>query len=134
MVPNPRIRLLITVVLAALAGMSLCLGILPLTLSKAGIGDETVLLKLLSQFTLYVMLIWAVGGWAVFRLAFPLGSGLILGLTGLASGIFLVLVALHPAAKILAVAGVSGLVYGFLGGLMISRLAAAPSVEEEEPS
>lgn len=134
MVRNPRVRLVLVVILCALAGMSLCLGILPMALSKAKIGDETVLLQLLSRFTPYVMLIWAIGGWGVFRTGFPLGSGIVLGLTGLSSGLFLVLVALHPAIKILAVGGITGLVYGFLGGLIVSRLAAAPSPEEEETS
>lgn len=122
MIKNTKLRLLIGAVLGAGAGASLCLSILPTVLFQAQVGDETTLAFLFSPYVIYIALIWVVGAWAVTRTGFVLGGGLVLGLTGLASSLFLVLIALHPAVKILAVAGLTGSIYGFLGGLLLSRV------------
>ncbi len=132
MIKNPILRALAGVLLGACASLSLTISILPMTLHQAGIGDETTLARLLSQYLPHAALIWAVGGWAVTRTGFAWGGGLVLGTTGLATGLFLMFAALHPAAKILAVGGVTGLIYGFLGGLLLSRLLAAPPAAERE--
>ncbi len=132
MIKNHRLRLLGGMVLGACAGASLCLSILPLVLYKAQIGDEATLALLLSQYVPHTALIWAAGAWAVSRTGIVLGSGLVLGITGLASGLFLMFAALHPAPKILAVGGVTGLVYGFLGGLLLSRLLMGPAAIAKE--
>ncbi len=134
MIKNPKLRLLVGVVLGACAGVSLCLSILPLVLYKAQIGDETTLAQLLSRYLLHTALIWAVGAWAALRTGFVVGGGLVLGIAGLASGLFLMFAALHPAPKILAVAGVTGLVYGFLGGMLLVRVLIDPGGTETEPT
>lgn len=131
MIRNSKLRALLGVVLGACAGTSLCLSILPLTLFQAGIGDETVLAGLLVRFVPYVALIWAAGGWGVSRLGFPLGGGIVMGGAGLASGLFAVSAALHTAPKILLVGGVTGLIYGFLGGLLLGRVLR-PNADDEE--
>ncbi len=132
MIKNPKLRAVAGALLGACASLSLCLSILPLTLHQAGIGDETTLAMLLSRYLPHAALIWAVGGWAVTRTSFVLGGGLVLGATGLGTGLFLMFAALHPAAKILAVGGVTGLLYGFLGGLLLSRLLSPQPDGEEE--
>ena len=40
---KPAIRILVGLVLGALAGVSLCLSVLPLVLQMAGLGDQTAL-------------------------------------------------------------------------------------------
>ena len=133
MIKHPLLRALLGALLGACAGLSLCLSILPMVFHQARIGDEAALALRLSHFMPHVALIWAVGGWAVSRTRVALGAGLVLATTGLGAGLFLVFAALHPAAKILAVGGVTGLVYGFLGGLLLGRiLSPLPDDPEED--
>ena len=124
MIRHPRLRALTGVVLGASAGSSLCLSILPWALFQAGIGEELTLTRLLSAYLPHVALIWAAGGWGVARVGFSLGGGAVLGVAGLAAGLFAVSAALHVAPKILLTGGVTGLVYGFLGGLLLGRILA----------
>ncbi|MCP4291364.1 MAG: hypothetical protein GY780_05960 [bacterium] len=132
MIKNPKLRALIGTVLGACAGMSLCVSVLPLVLFQTGIGDEITLTYLLSRYVLPCMAIWAVGGWAVTRTDSIIRGGVVLSLTGLACAMMLMVLALHPAWNILLVGGVTGLVYGFLGGLLIARiLEAAPPNKAE---
>lgn len=132
MIKNPILRAAAGAILGACASLSLCLSILPLTLHQAMVGDEATLAVLLGRYLPHAALIWAVGGWAVTRTRFVLGGGLVLGATGLATGLFLMFAALHPAPKILAVGGVTGLIYGFLGGLLLARLLSPIPAEELE--
>lgn len=124
MIRNPHLRALLGIVLGACAGASLCVSMLPLALYQARVGDEAVLARLLLAYLPHVALIWAAGGWGASRVAFPLGGGVVLGVAGLVSGMFAASAALHVAPKILAVGGVTGLVYGFLGGLLLGRVLA----------
>jgi hypothetical protein len=132
MIRHPLLRAVVGAVLGACAGLSLCLSILPMVLHQASIGDEAVLALRLSHFMPHVALIWAVGGWAVSRTRVVLGGGLVLATTGLGAGLFLMFAALHPTPKILAVGGVTGLVYGFLGGLLLGRILAPIPEDPEE--
>jgi hypothetical protein len=132
MIKNSKLRYLIGTLLGAGAGTSLCVSVLPLALFQTQIGDEITLTYLLSRYLLPFALIWAVGGMGVARIGFPLGGGLVLGVTGLATGLFLMAMALHPAPKILAVGGITGLIYGFLGGLLLGRVLQVPPAEEPE--
>ncbi len=132
MIKNSKLRMAIGALLGACAGMSLAMGILPMVLFKARIGDETTLTYLLSRYLPHTMLLWAMGGWSVTRTRGYLGGSMVLALTGLASGLLLMFAALNPAPKILAVGGVTGLIYGFLGGLLLARVLAAPSANEAE--
>jgi hypothetical protein len=134
MFQNAKVRFVLSFVLGACAGLSLCVSVLPLVLFQAKIGDEATLAYLLTRFAPHVMLIWAIGGWAAARTGFVLGGGLVLGTTGLATGLFLMFAALHPSLKILAVGGVTGLLYGFLGGMILARVLAAPGPAEEDES
>ena len=126
MIHNPRFRLLLAVVLAGLAGMSFTISVLPLTLYQAGVGDEAVLIRLLSGWLLPVMAVWSVGGWGAMRMPRQVAGALVLGLTGAVTGAMLGAMALHPGLRILGVGALTGLVYGFLGGLIIHRVTAAP--------
>ena len=130
MIRNKVARALVGALLGACTGLSLCLSILPLTLFQAGIGDEIVLARLLSQLVVPMVVIWTVGGWAVTRTGRAIAGGLVLGATGLSSGLFAVAMALQPAPKILAVGGITGLIYGFLGGLLLGRVLS-PTADDE---
>lgn len=130
MIRNPRIRFLLAFGLAGLAGMSFCVSLLPLTLYQAGIGDEMVLTRIFSGWLLPVMAVWSVGGWGLTRVPRQVAGALVLGLAGVLTGLVLGGGALHPSPKILGVSALTGLVYGFLGGLIIHRVAAAPRPEE----
>ncbi len=125
MIRNPRIRSLLAIVLAGLAGMSFCLSLLPMTLHQARVGDEFVLTRIFSGWLLPLMVIWSVGGWGVTRVPREVAGALVLGLTAAISGALLGIMALHPSLKILGVSGLTGLVYGFLGGLIIHRVTVA---------
>lgn len=124
MIRNPRIRQLLAVVLAGLAGMSFTVSVLPLTLYQAGVGDEPVLIRLLSGWLLPIMALWSVGGWGARRPPRQVAGALVLGITGAISGMLLGAVALHPGLRILGVGALTGLVYGFLGGLIIHRVTS----------
>ena len=137
MIKNPRLRALVGMALGAAAGASLCLSILPLTLYQARIGDETVLARMLMPYVPHVAMVWVAGGWGAARVGFPLGGGAVMALAGLASALFAVWSALEPGAstmtvKILAVGGLTGLVYGFLGGLLLGRVLATPGAASDD--
>lgn len=123
--------MLVGIVLGACAGSSLCLSVLPLTLHQARIGDEMILAGRLAGYLPHVALVWAAGGWGVARVGFPFGGGVVLGVAGLVAALFAVSSALHVAPKILLVGGVTGLVYGFLGGLLLGRILAPPGADGE---
>jgi len=132
MIQSRTLRSLLAIALAAFAGISLSLSVLPIALQYLGVGDQLFLGQLMSQYALITALIWAMGGWAVSRVAFPLGGAVILAVVGLASGVVLVALALEPQGKLLLWGGLSGLIYGFLGGLILGRILMVPSGVDPE--
>jgi hypothetical protein len=127
MTNNIHIRRVIGILLGGFAGVSLCLSILPMVMEMIGVGDQTAVAYRLSPYIFQTALVWAAGGWSVTRTNAPLAGSMILGVVGLTSGIILAVYGLHTEAKIVAAGAFGGLLYGFLGGLILGRILALPS-------
>ena len=126
MIRNNHIRRLLGILLGGFSGISLCLSILPMVMEMIGAGDQTAVAYRLSPYILYVALVWAAGGWAVTRTEGPLAAAFTLAVVGLVSGTMLAYFGLHNEVRLLLAGALSGLVYGFLGGLILGRVLCAP--------
>ena len=126
MIRNTHIRRLLGILLGGFAGVSLCVSILPLVMQMIGAGDFTAIAFRLQPYWHQTALVWAAGGWSVTRTAAPLAGSFILGVVGLASGIILAKYGLHSEVRLLFAGAFGGLLYGFLGGLILGRVLSAP--------
>lgn len=134
MIRNIHLRRLLGLLLGGFAGISLCLSILPMVIQMIGAGDQTAVAFRLGSYFPYVALIWAAGGWSVTRTAAPLAGALTMAVVGLVSGLMLAYFGLAPEPRLLMAGAFAGLLYGFLGGLILGRiLSAPPPAEMEEP-
>lgn len=126
MIRHPLLRSLAGALLGAFAGTSLALSILPLVLRWGGLGDDLELIRALSRYVPHAAAVGAGGGWAAARTAFPLAGGIVMAVAGLAAALVVTAAGVAAAPGALLLAGVGGLVYGFLGGLIIARLLVPP--------
>jgi len=126
MIRNPLLRAFIALFLGGAAGSSFCISILPTVLQIGGAGDSSALAFYLSRYMIYTALLWAVAGWSVTRVQHLQAAGIIVAVVGLVSGTGLVGLALAPVLKFMAFGGLAGLVYGYLGGLILGRILALP--------
>jgi hypothetical protein len=115
-----RLRPVGAVILGGFAGLSFNSTILPTVMSSFGVVDEFSARWELGGFAVYTIMVWSVGGWAARKTANPMAGGVILGLVGLVSGSLLTEAAIGSDLKLLAIGGVAGLLYGAIGGMMIS--------------
>lgn len=125
MIRNMHIRRLLGILLGGFAGISLCLSILPMVVEMIGAGDQSAVAFRLSPYVFYVALVWAAGGWTITRTAIPLAGAVILAAVGLVTGIMLAYFGLDMGIRLLAAGAFGGLVYGFLGGLILGRVLCA---------
>ena len=132
MMRNKLLRTLLGIVLGGLGGVSLCISVLPTVLQMTGAGDQMALSYHLAPYIVHTALIWAAGGWAVTRSGSPLAGGLTMAVVGLVTGMLLVVLGLDAEAKLLAGGACGGVVYGFLGGLILGRITEAPAPEGED--
>jgi ABC-type cobalamin transport system permease subunit len=132
MIKNPRIRLLLGIVLGGFAGVSLCVSILPLVLQMIGAGDQTALAYQLAPYIPHAALVWAVGGWAVARTGITVAGATILSIVGLVSGTLLAYFGLGSEARLLGGGAFGGAFYGFLGGLILGRILEVPPPDDAE--
>ena len=126
MIRNNPLRYLLGAFLAGLAGLSFCISVLPVALQIAGAGTQDYLGVILSQYAVYAALIWAVGGWSTARAGFLKAGMIIMGLVGVATGLILVAWGITPEPGYLAAGGLSGLVYGLVGGMILGRILEKP--------
>jgi len=136
MISNRFVRYATALLLGALAGVSLCISVLPLALQASGVGDELALGFYLKRYALHAALIMAVGGWSVTRVRHPLAGALVFGPAGLVTALYLATIGLGRDPRAMAAAAISGLVYGLLGGLILGRVLArpaAPPPDEPDP-
>jgi hypothetical protein len=115
-----RLRPAGAVILGGFAGLSLNSTILPTVLSTFGVIDEFSARWELGGFAVYTVMVWAVGGWAARKMTNPMAGGVILGSVGLISGSLLTEAAIGGGLKLLSIGGLTGLLYGAIGGMMIS--------------
>jgi hypothetical protein len=126
MTSNPILRAFIALLLGGAAGASFCISVLPTALQVGGAGDPSALAYYLSRYMIYTALFWAAAGWSVTRVQHLQAAGIIVAMVGLISGTGLVALALAPNLKYMAVGGLGGLTYGYLGGLILGRILALP--------
>ena len=129
---NPILRTFIALLLGGTAGVSLCVSILPMVLQLRGAGDTAGLAFYLSRFMVPTAILWAIGGLTVMRVKHLQAAGIIVGAIGVISGAGLVVVGLAPVLEYIVVGGISGLIYGYLGGLILGRLLALPVPGEDD--
>lgn len=104
------------------AGMSLTTTIIP-TVVSSFVGAEHFLIRFaLAGYFAHTALIWAATGFFAARPGRNLPGMLIMGLTGGLSGLLLALVCLDSDSKVLFASVFGSLVYGTVGGLIISGI------------
>lgn len=116
-----RLRAVGAVILGAFAGLSLNSTIIPTAMSSMGIIDEFSVRWAVGGYAIYTVMVWAVGGWAARRTGNGIAGGITLGLLGLVSGTLLTVVAIGSSMQALLIGGVTGLVYGAIGGALIAN-------------
>ena len=126
MLPSSRTRYATGLTLGALAGASLCASVLPLGLQWAGYGSHLAVSFYLSRLIWFAALVMAIGGVGVARSRHALEAVKVFSLAGLTAGAGLAALGLEAAPRLLALAGLTGWMYGLLGGLVIGRILAAP--------
>jgi hypothetical protein len=127
MIRNRFLRVLIGLALGGLAGVSLCVSVLPAVLDMAGLGASLALGYFMKQYIAHAALIMAIGGWSAVRVRQPLAGALVLGPAGLATGLYLSFMGLSGEPRALIFGALGGLVYGALGGLILGRISAPAS-------
>ena len=132
MFSNRHVRWFLGILLGGLAGVSLCLSILPTLMAMIGAGDQSAIAYRLSPYVVYTALVWAAGGWSVTRAGVSMAGAFILAVVGLATGILLAWFGLGGEMRLLATGAFGGMVYGFLGGLILGRVLSAPPTGEAE--
>jgi len=132
MIRNPLLRFFVAFLLGGAAGFSLCVSILPVVLQLRGAGDVSALAYYLSRFLVPCALVWAMGGVSVARVRHLQAAGIIMAIVGGITGAGLVAVALAPVLDYMVVGGLAGLVYGYLGGLILGRVLALPIPREDD--
>lgn len=132
MIRNPLLRTLAALFLGGAAGVSLCVSVLPMILQLRGAGDASALAFYLSRYLVPSALVWAVGGVSVARVRHLQAAGIIMGLVGVVTGTGLVGLGLAPVLEYLVVGGLTGLIYGYLGGLILGRVLALPVPREDD--
>lgn len=132
MIRNPLLRTFIAILLGGSAGVSLCVSILPMALQLRGAGDTAGLAFYLSRYMFVTAVVWAVGALIVTRVKHLQAAGIIVAVIGVISGVGLVGIALAPVLEYLVMGGITGLIYGYLGGLILGRLLAIPVPREDD--
>jgi hypothetical protein len=132
MIRNPFLGTLAALFLGGAAGVSLCVSVLPMTLQLRGAGDAGALAFYLSGYVVPSALAWALGGVAVTRVRHLQAAGIIMGLVGVVTGTGLVGLGLAPVLEYLVIGAITGLVYGYLGGLILGRVLALPVPREDD--
>ncbi len=122
---HPIVRQLICTFLGALAGASFCLSVLPVALQFGGAGHPDYAAMALQRHLAPCALIWAVGGWAVARAGFLKAGMIILAVVGVSTGLVLTGLSIAMVPAYLAAAGLGGLVYGLVGGMILGRIASS---------
>lgn len=131
MIRNPLLRYVAAVLLGGAAGVSLCISILPMVLQLRGAGDMSALAYYLSGLLVPSALVWAVGAVSVARIPQLQAAGITMAVVGAVSGAGLVALGLAPVLRFVVTGGMTGLIYGYLGGLIFCRLLARPAPRED---
>lgn len=116
-----RIRSVGAVLLGGFAGLSLNSTIIPTAMSTMGVTDEFSARWAVGGYAIYTVMVWAVGGWATRRIGNSIAGAITLGSVGLISGTLLTAAAIGTDITTLFIGGITGLVYGAVGGILIAK-------------
>ena len=126
-----RLRSVGAVLLGSFAGLSFNSTIIPTVMSTVGVIDEFSARWAVAGYAVYSVMVWAVGGWAARKIGNPTVGGFILGAVGLINGVVLTGMAIGTDTKGLLFGGGAGLLYGAIGGMIItSALGSDPQRPE----
>lgn len=104
------------------AGMSLTTTIIP-TAVTAVVGGEAFFVRFaLADYFAHTALVWCAAAWATARIGSTMPGATIMGLTGAITGFLLALAQLGTATSIVLSSTIGSLIYGFIGGLIISGI------------
>lgn len=115
------------VLLGGCAGLSLTASVIPTVMATLGLLDSFSARWALGGYAIYSVMAWAVGGWAARRTGSPAAGAVILGFVGMASGLLLTGKAIGTEMNLLLAGGLSGFVYGGIGGTLIGKALRDPS-------
>ena len=118
--PSP-LRAIFGLFIGIVTGVSLTTGVLPIVLSVLFAINSFETMIVVRGLIWPIIIFWAIGGvWFGWQGGVQTG-GLILGLWGAISGLFLSMVAFNGALLVLA-SVLTGLIYGGVGGLILGRV------------
>ena len=104
------------------AGMSLTTTIIPTAVTTIVGGESFFIRYALADYFAHTALVWCAAAWATARIgSTPLGA-VIMGLTGAVTGLLLAIAQLGTAPNILLSASIGAMIYGVIGGLIISGI------------
>ncbi|CAH2030885.1 hypothetical protein [Trichlorobacter ammonificans] len=109
-------------VLGLAAGMSLTTTIIPTAVATVVGGEPFFVRFALAEYFAHTALVWGAAAWAAARIGSSRLGAVILGATGAVTGLLLALAALGSTAAVLLSASIGSLVYGIIGGLIISGI------------
>ncbi|MFQ5612381.1 MAG: hypothetical protein ACE5H9_09635 [Anaerolineae bacterium] len=119
---NRKWRIPLGAFVGAIGGISLTTSIFPFAVTKIFTYITFEALLGVLSFTVPMALLWAIGGGLVGYRGGARAGGLIFGLCGLLAGLILALFAAGGDLPLVAVGGVTGVLYGIPGGLIMGRV------------
>jgi hypothetical protein len=87
----------------------------------------------LGGFAVYSMLAWSVGGWAARKTGNKMLGAIILGIVGLVTGLVFTGFGIGTEMNLLLTGGGAGLLYGAIGGMILTDALRNPPVDENDP-
>jgi len=127
MISHRHVRNLIGLVLGALAGFSFTISVFPHVLGWRDGRQVHMVVHAVAGVWPWMTAAWAVGGLSVARVGAMVPGGVILAVVGAGSGLILAGVRIGLTPYPLLVGLLAGAAYGFVGGLILGRILAAPS-------
>jgi hypothetical protein len=128
-----KFRAIGATILGGFAGLSLTTTIIPTAMTTM-LGMDTFSGRWgLGGFAIYSMMAWAVGGWAARKTGNKILGAIILGIVGLVTGLVFTGFGLGTEMNLLLTGGGAGLLYGAIGGLILTDALRNPPVDENDP-
>lgn len=128
-----KLRAIGATLLGSMAGLSLTTTIIPTAMTTMTGMDTFSARWGLGGFAVYSMMAWAVGGWAAQRSGNKWFGAIILGLVGLVTSLVFTVVGIGTEMNLLLTGGGAGLLYGAVGGMILTDALRSPYIDEKDP-